>query len=444
MKNVNDLVYFNTDAEQSLLGEMLFKPENMDKVQLRSEHFYHHNNGKIFYFMKRVVNKGEELNIMTLADEMMSEFNEVGGLEYISGLTDTAFGKNVLGLERIITNLYVRRETVKLNRKLEKDIQEGVEPIVATNTFSKAFEALQEANNLEDEDDGHISKVLATIAAEADTDKGEFSGGITGFKDLDKLLNGVDPKSLTIIGARPSLGKTALAVNIGQNYANSYIDSLGEIGGPTLIFSQEMAGEKIGERMVSNEANINGQKMSNPQREFSDNQWLQMFNAMGKLSKAPIHMFDTPNVDINYVRRKSRMISERYPGQQLYIIIDYIQLMKIDPMYKADMNKGLGAIAEQLKALAKELGASIIALSQLSRGVEQKQDKRPMLSDLRDSGGLEACADVIMMLYRDDYYDKESENKGIMEVIVGKNRNGGTGTVNLLFKKEISKFLNIG
>ena len=439
MQNPNELVYFNTDAEQTILGEIFFEPSNIKKVSLRPEHFYHVQNAKIFEFMRELEKQNKEIDMINLADLMLGELENIGGLSYLTQLASIGFGKNVIPLEKIIMKLFISRETFKLNQRMSKEITEGVDPILAMGRFQQDFETLQKNNSIEDDDDGHISKVLQKLAVSSETDKGEVVGGKTHFKDLDKMLNGIKPKSFNIIAARPSVGKTALAMNICQNYC---LDK--EKPGVAVIFSIEMPEEDLGERMISSFVNIDGQKVKNPAREFDENEWLKFYQSLGEMSHMKMYIHDKSEVDIEFVRRKTRMIAEKHPGEQIYILIDYIQLMKGDPRFEGNRNLQLTVLSEQLKSLAKELGASVLALSQLSRNVEQRNDKRPMLSDLRDSGGLEAAADTIWMLYRDDYYNKESEDKGLIEIIIGKNRGGAVGTVQLAFRKELSKFINIG
>lgn len=442
MQHTNELVYYNTDAEESLLGEIFFNPDNIKRIQLREEHMYHKRNSIIFKYMRELEKQNKEISPIELSDIMMGEIENVGGLQYLTQLMNVGFNKSVIPLEKIITNLYVRRETVKLNQRMSKDMTEGVDPVLAMSKFNSDFDKLQKANTLDDDDDGHISKVMNKIAISSEVDKGEFVGARTHFRDLDNLFKGIKRKTLNILAARPSVGKTALAMDIGKNYSLHKENDV-RTGGPTIVFSIEMPEEELGERMLSSLNNIDGQKIKNPKREFDENEWLKMYNGMGELSEAPIHIFDESEVDLNFVRRKCRMLADKYPGEQMLIIIDYIQMMKGDPRFEGNRNLQLDIISKGLKDLAKELGSSVIALSQLSRGVEQRQDKRPMLSDLRDSGGLEAAADGIWMLYRDDYYDKESEKKGLIEVIVGKQRGGSIGTVMLAFKKEISKFIDV-
>ena len=264
------------------------------------------------------------------------------------------------------------------------------------------------------------------------TRKGDVTGIPTGFAELDRMTAGFQRNDLIIVGARPSVGKTAFALNIAQNVATKTEENVA-------IFSLEMGAEQLVMRMLCAEGNINAQNLRTG--SLTDEDWRKLTMAMGSLSNAGIYIDDTPGVRIGEIRSKCRRLKQEH-GLGM-ILIDYLQLIQGDGRSGDNRQQEVSEISRSLKALARELKVPVIALSQLSRGVEQRQDKRPMMSDIRESGSIEQDADIVAFLYRDDYYDKESENKNIIEIIIAKQRNGPVGTVSLAFVKEYNKFVNL-
>jgi replicative DNA helicase len=327
-------------------------------------------------------------------------------------------------------------------RKIVEALQKALSDAVEHESETVVEDLMDNLSRIEeqtfDDDDGHISKVLLKTAEWMETDHGEISGAPTGFSDLDKLTSGLQRQDLVIVGGRPSMGKTAFSVGACLNYAEDKVH-----GGPVAMFSLEMRNHALALRMISNVAHIEGQSMFNPINSFTDEEWSRSTNAFGQLGNLRMHMFDDPGINIAFIRNKLRLMQRLYPGQHVVVMIDYLQLIQGDPKHKGNRTQEISDISRSLKRLAREMDMTIIALAQLSRGVESRQDKRPMLSDLRESGQLEQDADVIAFLYRDDYYDKESESKNLVEIIVAKQRNGPVGTVSLAFVKEFSKFVNI-
>ena len=377
--------FYNEEAERTVLGAVLLDPSIFPNIQLKKEHFYKAWHQNLFATMQLMHSRGKDLDLISIAHVLGSKIEGVGGLTYLTELSGVAFNSSTHKEERIIVDLYKRREQYAIAQRMMQEAMDG-EPTELSSKIINELQTLDDENNIDDEDDGHISKLMARVATWAEEDHGDFTGAKVGFRDLDNMLNGFQKKELTIIGARPSLGKTALAVNMVQNYA---LNARTGTGGPAVVFSIEMGDESLASRMLSSSSHIKGDCMKNPRKNFSENEWVKMYSSMGELSQAPLHIFDKSYVDMNYIRRKSKMIAEKYPGEQLLIVIDYMQLIKGDPIYKGNKNAEMTAISEGLKAIAKDLDANVIALSQLSRGVEQRQDKRPMLSDLRDSGGIE-------------------------------------------------------
>jgi len=262
--------------------------------------------------------------------------------------------------------------------------------------------------------------------------QGDITGIATGFAELDKMTAGFQRNDLIIVGARPSVGKTAFALNIAQNVATT-------TGENVAIFSLEMGAEQLVMRMLCAEGNIDAQRLRTG--SLTDEDWGKLTMAMGSLSNAGIFIDDTPGVKITDIRSKCRRLKQEH-GLGM-ILIDYLQLILGSGRSGENRQQEVSEISRSLKQLARELQVPVIALSQLSRGVEQRQDKRPMMSDIRESGSIEQDADIVAFLYRDDYYDKESESKNIIEIIIAKQRNGPTGTVQLAFVKEYNKFVNL-
>lgn len=261
---------------------------------------------------------------------------------------------------------------------------------------------------------------------------GEITGIPTGFNELDRITAGFQRNDLIIVAARPSVGKTAFALNISQNVATKTDENVA-------IFSLEMGADQLVMRMLCAEGNIDAQRLRTGKLEDED--WEKLTMAMGSLSKAGIYIDDTPGVKVNEIRAKCRRLKqERGLGM---IMIDYLQLIQGDARSSEGRQQEVSEISRSLKGLARELEVPVIALSQLSRGVESRQDKRPMMSDIRESGSIEQDADIVAFLYRDDYYDRESEKKDIIEIIIAKQRNGPVGTVELAFVKEYNKFVNL-
>lgn len=283
----------------------------------------------------------------------------------------------------------------------------------------------------------HIKDALVTAYGHLEflySSKGTTTGVTSGFRDLDQMTSGFQPSDMVIVAARPSVGKTAFTLNVARNAA-----VLG--GAKVMFFSLEMGAEQLALRLLASEAAVDGHKLRTGQ--LQDQDWQRLGSGLATLAESGIFIDDTPNCPLPEVRAKSRRVAQEH-GLDL-IIIDYLQLMSIPqkPGAQANRQQEISEISRSLKQLARELKVPVIALSQLSRSVEQRQDKRPMLSDLRESGAIEQDADMVAFLYRDDYYDPESEKKNMVEVIVAKHRNGPVGAVDLYFMKDIQKMVGM-
>ena len=295
---------------------------------------------------------------------------------------------------------------------------------------------LEVANRKNAGDFKHVKDVLVQTfdnIEQMQSREGDVTGIPTGFRDLDQITAGFQRNDLIIVAARPSVGKTAFALNVAQSVAVKARENVA-------IFSLEMGADQLVMRMLCAEGNIDAQRLRTGALETED--WRKLTMAMGSLSNSGIFIDDTPGVRINEIRAKCRRLSKEH-GLGM-IMIDYLQLIIGSGKPGENRQQEVSEISRSLKGLARELKVPVIALSQLSRGVEQRQDKRPMMSDLRESGSIEQDADIVAFLYRDDYYDKESESKDMIEIIIAKQRNGPTGTVTLAFRKEYNKFLKCG
>lgn len=275
---------------------------------------------------------------------------------------------------------------------------------------------------------------IVDLFLDCEQDTGDIVGIPSGFTYLDRLTGGFQESDLIIIGARPSMGKTVFALNMALYAA---------IQDVSVIFSLEMSKKQLVKRMTGYTGRIDSFKMKNPKKEFQDKDWEQFSDALGMLSKVNLHIFDRAGMDIAYIWSKVRKLRREYGAKRILVVIDYLQLIQGDPKYKQNRQAEISEISRALKTMARELNVVVIALSQLSRGVEMRQNKRPILSDLRESGQIEQDADLISFLYRDDYYTKNSPQKNRMEVILAKHRNGPTGSVELGFLKQYGQFVNL-
>lgn len=429
----------NIEAEQAVIGAIFLEPSSLTLVSeiLIPEDFYRSSHQKIFNVMVKLNDLGKAVDLITVTEDLAASKNleEVGGVSYLSevaGSVPTAANieyyariveeKSLLRrLIRTATNIaqegYSREDEVEsLLGEAEKNIME-----VAQRKNTGAFQNIKDV----------LVKTYDNIEVLTNR-KGDVTGIPTGFAELDRMTAGFQRNDLIIVAARPSVGKTAFALNIAQNVATKTEENVA-------IFSLEMGAEQLVMRMLCAEGNINAQNLRTG--SLTDEDWRKLTMAMGSLSNAGIYIDDTPGVRIGDIRSKCRRLKQEQ-GLGM-ILIDYLQLIQGNGRSGENRQQEVSEISRSLKALARELQVPVIALSQLSRGVEQRQDKRPMMSDIRESGSIEQDADIVAFLYRDDYYDKESENKNIIEIIIAKQRNGPVGTVSLAFVKEYNKFVNL-
>ncbi|KEP27749.1 replicative DNA helicase [Bacillus zhangzhouensis] len=433
-----NIFYYNDEAEQQYLGAILQDPDLIKYTQLKPQHFYRQQNQSIFKTLQELDKNGEPIDLVAIIEHVGREnIKSIGGREYLSGLMNTAATTSRQSFfENVIIEYWQKREIAKIAADLKESSK-------SEDTSQVIQEGISSLMSLEDatgtDDDGSINNDLVEIYQELETPKGDITGMPSGFTELDRMTSGFQRQELIIIAARPSVGKTAFCLNVAKNFMESPINlnKSGAVG----IFSLEMGRKSLLKRMQSSIGNINAQSIR--ASNLNVDEWGSLSKVNGVLDSAALRIFDQPGMTVNDIWAKARKMKREFEGKDMMIIIDYLQLIVGNPVHRGNRTAEIGEISRMLKQMARELDIAVIALSQLSRGVEQRQEKRPMMSDIRESGQIEQDADVIGFLYRDDYYDKESENKNIIEVIIAKQRNGPVGTVSLAFIKEFGKFVNL-
>jgi replicative DNA helicase len=430
----------NLEAEQAVLGAIFLEPSTLTTASevLAPEDFYRGAHQRIFEAMIKLNDKGEAVDLITVTEELSSAniLEDVGGMGYLTELADSVpTAANIEYYAKIVEEKSILRRLIRTATAIAQDgftREDEVETLL-----SEAEKSILEVSQKKKAGAfHHIKDVLVRTFDNIETlhnRAGDVTGVATGFAELDKITAGFQRNDLIIVGARPSMGKTAFALNIAQNVAT-------KTGENVAIFSLEMGAEQLVMRMLCAEGNIDAQRLRTG--SLTDEDWGKLIMAMGSLSNAGIFIDDTPGVKIQDIQAKCRRLKQEQGGLGM-VMIDYLQLILGSGKNPDNRQQEVSEISRSLKGLARELQVPIIALSQLSRGVEQRQDKRPMMSDIRESGSIEQDADIVAFLYRDDYYDKESENKNIIEIIIAKQRNGPTGTVSLAFIKEYNKFVNL-
>jgi replicative DNA helicase len=429
----------NQEAEQSVIGAIFLEPQALITAAeiLQYEDFYRVAHQKIFQTMNKLSDQGKPIDVVTVTEELSSkkELEDVGGLSYLTEIANAVpTAANIAHYARIVEEKALLRRLIRVATNIVEDGYTREDEVEAL--LSEAEKKMMEVSNRKNAGDfRHIKDVLVQTYDNIEllhARKGDITGVPTGFRDLDRITAGFQRNDLIIVAARPSVGKTAFALNVAQNVATKTDENVA-------IFSLEMGAEQLVMRMLCAEGNIDAQVLRTGALTAED--WRKLTMAMGSLSNAGIFIDDTPGIRINEIRSKCRRLKQEY-GLGM-IMIDYLQLIVGSSNGKENRQQEVSEISRSLKSLARELQVPVIALSQLSRGVEQRQDKRPMMSDLRESGSIEQDADIVSFLYREDYYDKETENQNMIEIIIAKQRNGPTGTVTLAFVKEFNKFVNV-
>lgn len=436
----------SVEAEQAVIGSVFLDADAIVEAMeyIEAKDFYRRAHQIIFQVMIDLNNRSEAIDVITIKDELEKKdlMEDIGGISYLSELAlSVPTAANVGYYAKIVEQKSLLRHLIQtateiVSKGFEQD--EDVETIL-DDAERRILEVSEKRNRsgflaISDVLSDSISQI-EKLAQDGDT----ITGLPTGYHALDKMTAGLQPEELIILAARPAVGKTAFALNIAQNVGTKTDKSVA-------IFSLEMGAESLVNRMLCSEGLVDASHLKTGQ--LTDEEWDNIIVAMGSLSRANIFIDDTPGIKISEIRAKCRKLAQEQ-GNLGLILIDYLQL--IEGSGKENRQQEVSDISRQLKKISKELKVPVIALSQLSRGVEQRQDKRPVLSDIRESGSIEQDADIVAFLYRDDYYQRESDedaderpdNNNIIEVIIEKNRSGARGTVELLFIKEYNKFSSV-
>jgi replicative DNA helicase len=432
------------EAESSVLGGLLLDNGAWDRMGdlLVDGDFYRHEHKLIYAAIGGLINASKPADVITVYEQLQSlgKAEEIGGLVYLNSLAQyVPSASNIRRYAEIVRERSILRKLVSASDEIATN---------AFNTQGKSVdkildEAEQKIFNIGEEGtrmkqgfqsmDALVVELLDRVTEMAENPN-DITGVRTGFYEFDKMTSGLQPGDMIVLAARPSMGKTSLAINIAEHVA------LNE-GLPVAVFSMEMGASQLAVRIVGSIGRIDQGHLRTG--KLSDEEWPRLTEAIEKLRNVSLHIDETPGLTTSELRANARRLARQY-GRLGLIVVDYLQLMSVSSSM-SDENRAtaVGEISRGLKMLAKELKCPVIALSQLSRGVESRTDKRPMMSDLRESGAIEQDADIIMFIYRDDYYDKNSKEPGVAEVIISKHRNGPTGTVKLAFLKPLTKFENL-
>ena len=432
----------NQEAEKSLLSSMFLSKYALDKANdtLSEESFYYDNNRIIFNTLVHLADTNQPIDMTSVISELKNnnKLNEVGGIPYLSEvLNSEAVAANVEYYIKKVDDAALLRRLIKTAEDIQNMGYETSEEVadVLDEAERKVLDVVKNKRSTEFRDFKDILYTAQANIEKLSHEKGEVTGIPTGWYDLDRITAGLHENQLIIIAARPAMGKTVFALNIAVNAAMNARKSVA-------IFNLEMNAESLANRMLSNVGQIEGNKFMSGNLDTND--WARLNEAISQLEDSKIYISDTPGVTIGEIRSKCRRLASSENGLDL-VIVDYLQLISGGKNYGANRQQEVSDISRALKLMAMELGVPVIALSQLSRSVELREDKRPIMSDLRESGSIEQDADIVAFLYRDSYYKKqaaEEGNTGVSEVIIGKHRNGRTGTVNLVFKGDTCSFLN--
>ncbi|MFL8712562.1 replicative DNA helicase [Clostridioides sp. GD02377] len=435
MEDMTRIPPHSVESEQSILGSILLDKDAIITVTetIKPDDFYKEAHKIIYECMITLSNKGEPIDLITLTEELRKQghLNDIGGVSYITSLsTIVPTTSNVKYYADIVKEKSVLRKLIKASNEIINLGYSGATKIedVLEQAEKSIFDISQEKTS---DDFKSINLVLMDaydMIEKLYTNKSDVTGITTGFKDLNKKINGLQRTDLILIAARPAMGKTAFSLNLVQNAALKGDASVA-------VFSLEMSKEQLVQRMLSSQSSVELKKIKTG--TLNDNDWPRIIDAMAVLSDAKIHIDDTPGIKISELRSKCRKLKIE-KGLDL-VLIDYLQLMEGEGNNESRQQE-ISKISRSLKILAKELNCPVVALSQLSRAPEQRADHRPMLSDLRESGAIEQDADIVMFLYRDEYYHADSESKNIGEVIIAKNRHGETGSVELVWLGEVQRF----
>lgn len=430
------------EAESSVLGGLLLDNGAWDRMGdlLVDGDFYRHEHKLIYAAIGGLINASKPADVITVYEQLqnLGKADEIGGLVYLNSLAQyVPSASNIRRYAEIVRERSILRKLVSASDEIATQaFNPQGKPVdkILDEAEQKIFNIGEEGTRMKQgfqSMDALVVELLDRVTEMAENPN-DITGIRTGFHDFDKMTSGLQPGDMIVLAARPSMGKTSLAINIAEHVA---LDE----GLPVAVFSMEMGASQLAVRIVGSIGRIDQGHLRTG--KLSDEEWPRLTEAIEKLRTVSLHIDETPGLSTSELRANARRLARQY-GRLGLIVVDYLQLMSTS---SSDENRAtaVGEISRGLKMLAKELKCPVIALSQLSRGVESRTDKRPMMSDLRESGAIEQDADIIMFIYRDDYYDKNSKEPGVAEVIISKHRNGPTGTVKLAFLKPLTKFENL-
>lgn len=432
------------EAEQSVLGGLMIDNERWDNVSERvtAEDFYSRPHRTIFSQMQRLLELGKPIDLITLSEalEQNAELDSVGGFAYLAELSkNTPSAANINAYADIVRERAVVRDMIKVANEIA---DAGFDPQGRTSedlldfAESRVFQIAETRAN-KDEGPKAIEAILEETVEKIEQLYQKPHDGVTGvssgYQDLDKKTAGLQKSDLIIVAARPSMGKTTFAMNLAEGVL--FHENL-----PVIVFSMEMPAESIVMRLLSSWGQINQTSLRSAQ--MNEDEWARMMNAISHLQDKHLYIDDSTALPPSEVRSRCRRIAKNHDGKVGMVIVDYLQLMKV-PSLSGNRVEEISEISRSLKALARELNCPVIALSQLNRSLENRPNKRPIMSDLRESGAIEQDADLITFIYRDEVYNENSDLKGVAEIIIGKQRNGPIGTVRLAFEGQYTRFINL-
>lgn len=458
----------NMDAEQALLGALLVDNRGLEDISdfLKPAHFFVPVHQRIYETIITIVERGQNASPVTLKNyfEKDNELKDVGGAEYLAELAANAVNIiNTHDYAQALYDLHLRRELITLGENIVNEAYDIRLDKEATDTIEQTESQLFTLAESGDAKGGFttLRDSVATaieLAEKAYKTDGHVTGATTGLRDMDKKLGGLQNSDLLILAARPSMGKTSLAVNIAFNTAKKYAESGGKEGAPVAFFSLEMSADQLATRILSDQSGISGDAIR--KGNITQNDFRKFVEASHVLSQVPLYIDDTPALSIGAVRTRARRLKRQHGLG--FLVVDYLQLLRGNGSRQSTENRVLevSEITRGLKAIAKELNIPVMALSQLSRAVEQREDKRPQLSDLRESGSIEQDSDVVMFIYREEYYLSRAEPEvgtdkhlewqermdrahNVAETIVAKQRHGPIGTVRLFFDSNLTRFSDL-
>ena len=431
----------NIEAEQALLGAILLADTTLYGLVinegLKPEHFYREQHATIYAAMLDLYQESREIDVLTVTEQLRQtgRLEQVGGPAMVDALAGAApAAGNVREYARIVQSNALLRRLLTTTQQIQANVWNHEAPARELVEWAER-DILEVAHDDRQKDFRAVGDVLHDEVDKLhrlSIEQTALTGTPSGFKDLDEITGGFQPGNLIILAARPSMGKSALVTNIAENAALQH-------GKPVALFSLEMSEAELAQRFVASQARIRGEELR--KGRVAENRWPKILQACQRLSDAPLYVDDSSDIGILELRAKARRLHQQSEDGLGLIILDYLQLMRADSRIENRV-EAVGQMSRGLKILARELEVPVIALSQLSRAVEQRHDKKPILSDLRESGNIEQDADLVMFIYRDEYYDRESEREGEADIIIAKHRNGALGDVTLTFQKEYPKFMN--